>query len=255
MLATRAFEYWTFTAIRTWRLTFFVNVVTPVMFLAAMGLGLGHLVDSHGSGSLGGSSYLDFLAPALVAATVFQTAVNEATYPVMASIRWMRTYDAMLATPLRVVDVMRGHLSFIVARSALVGLLFLAATALFGVIQSPWVVLCIPAVVLLAAGCALPVAAFSATITEEVWFAVLLRLVVVPLFLFSGTFAPLSALPDAVALVARVTPLWHAVSLCRDGSSGHVQLGSTLMHLAYLSTLTGLGYAWCTRAFKRRLLA
>jgi lipooligosaccharide transport system permease protein len=171
----------------------------------------------------------------------------------MASIRWTRIYDAMLATPLRVVDVMRGHLGFLVLRSSLVGALFLASTAAFGVIKSPWALLCIPTLLVLAAACGLPVAAFSATIEQEVWFAVLFRLVVVPLFLFSGTFAPLDRLPGWVSFVAHVTPLWHAVELCRRACAGTLELGPSLVNGAYLLTLAGIGYVLCSRAFKARL--
>ena len=92
------------------------TILFPVLFLAAMGLGLGTLVDSSTSGGVEGHSYLVFLAPGLLAATAMQTAVGESTYPVMGAIKWIKTYHAMLATPLGVLDMLVGHLLYIGVR-------------------------------------------------------------------------------------------------------------------------------------------
>src|SRR4051812_42283875 len=116
-LVGRAFNYWLAQYRRTWRGTAISTVIEPLGFLAAIGLGLGSLVDSgKGSANLDGVSYLAFIAPGLLAAAAMQTAAFESTYPVMGSIKWHRTYHAQLATPLRVVDVLGGHLLFVLMR-------------------------------------------------------------------------------------------------------------------------------------------
>lgn len=248
--AARAFGYWAYTSAKTWRISFAVNLVTPIMFLGALGVGLGSLVDKRHT--LAGTSYLDFIAPALLALTVFQLAVNEAAYPVMASVRWRRTYEAMLATPLSVLDVMRGHLAFMIARTTVVGSLFLLACSLFGVVRSPWGLACIPIAAALAAGCGMSVAALSVVLTKDAWFAVIFRLVVAPLTLFSATFAPLSSLPGWVTPVAWATPLWHAVELCRGACAG-TWPADGWWHVGYLVTLVGVGYALARVGYRKTL--
>jgi len=257
----RALAYWTYTAVKTWRLAFAANVANPVLYLAAMGLGLGSLVDAaHAShpaapppAGLGTHGYLSFLAPGLLAATVLQSAVAEATYPVLGGFKWNRTYDAMLATPLSVTDVLRGHLAFIVGRTSAVGAIFLAVMTAFGTVHSPLGLLCLPVIAVLATGSAALTAALAATVVHEAWFPVVFRLVVVPLFLFSGTFVPLQQLPAWVHPVAYATPLWHAVELTRGACAGQLGLAASLGHAAYLLVLAGAGYLLVRRAFLRKL--
>ena len=109
--AVRSLEYWLYQYRANWRNTLTAGVSNPLLYLAAMGVGLGSLVDKHQStpgsqGSLGGVSYVAFLAPAMLAAVAMQVGTQESTYPVLGAIKWMRTYLAMLATPLRVVDLL-----------------------------------------------------------------------------------------------------------------------------------------------------
>jgi len=253
--ATRALSYWVFSASRSWRLAVVSNIANPVLYLAAMGLGLGHLVDRSGRShaGLGGLSYVDFLAPALLATAALQSSAGEASYPVMGAIRWNRTYEAMLATPLSVLDVWRGHLLFIIGRTTVVCAAFLAVAAAFGALHSPLAVLMVPVAALLATGCAGLVAAMAATVEGDVAFAVLFRLIVVPLVLFSGTFAPLAQLPGWITPIAYATPLYHAVQLCRGASAGSLPVGASVVHLAYLVVLAAVGYRLAARAYARRL--
>src|SRR5215213_5496679 len=131
-LALRSFEYWMFQYKRTWRGSVVSTVLFPVLFLASMGVGLGTLVDQSKSGGVDGQSYLVFLAPGLLAATAMQTAVSESTYPVMGAIKWFKTYHAMLATPLGVMDVLVGHVLFVATRILISSGIFLAVMTLFG---------------------------------------------------------------------------------------------------------------------------
>ena len=101
---------------RTWKGSLVSSFLLPLLYLAAMGIGLGSFVDDNGSGALGGISYLQFIAPGLLAATALQIAVGESTYPVMGGIKWQKIYFSMIATPLRPADVMYGQLAFIAFR-------------------------------------------------------------------------------------------------------------------------------------------
>ena len=140
----RAVESWLVRYRRTWRGSAVTGLLSPVLYLAGMGLGLGGLVRN-GVGTVDGLPYIDFLAPGLLAATAMQTAVAESTWPVMSAIKWTRTYSAMLSTPLRVGDVLFGHLAFVALRVALGAAAFLLAASAFGVWSSPLVVLAGPA--------------------------------------------------------------------------------------------------------------
>ena len=139
-MAVRAFMFWLVNYRRTWNGTIYSSVLSPVLYLGAMGLGLGTLVDKHGLSSLGGVSYLDFLAPGLLAAAAMETAMGESMYPVLASVKWLKTYQAAAATPLRPADLFHGHLLFTAMRLIMNGAIFLATMAAFGAIRSAWAV-------------------------------------------------------------------------------------------------------------------
>ncbi|MGZ4594646.1 MAG: ABC transporter permease [Actinomycetes bacterium] len=251
----RAFSYWLAQYRRTYRGTAISTILQPLGFLAAIGLGLGTLVDQGtGPEHLAGVSYLQFIAPGLLAATAMQTAAFESTYPVMGSIKWHRTYHAQLATPLRVVDVLSGHLLFVVLRLVISVTAFLGVMLVFGAISSPWALLALPVAVLTGAAHATPIFAFSAKQDNDSGFAMLFRFGIVPLFLFSGTFFPVSQLPDVLQPIAWVTPLWNGVSLCRELALGHPDLVSALLHLTVLTVWTVVGFVLAARVFERRLV-
>ena len=252
-LALRSFEYWLFQYKRTWRGSVISTILFPVLFLASMGVGLGTLVDSSTSGGVEGHSYLVFLAPGLLAATAMQTAVGESTYPVMGAIKWIKTYHAMLATPLGVLDVLVGHLLFIGARVLIGSTIFLAVMTAFGAVESPLALLTLPAALLTGLAFATPVVAYSAVLENDYGFAVLLRFVVVPLFLFGGVFYPVSQLPLVLEQLAYLTPLWHGVALSRELALGTATLGATLLHVAYLAVWIVVGFVFAARNYRRRL--
>src|SRR5262249_60173426 len=111
-LAVRQLRFWLTNYRRTWRGSIYSSVLNPVLFLGAMGLGLGSLVNQHGTSRLGGVSYLAFLAPGLLAAAGMETAVGESTYPVYGSVKWNKTYQAAVASPLSPADIFHGHVLF-----------------------------------------------------------------------------------------------------------------------------------------------
>jgi len=255
-LVGRAFNMWRTAFRRTWRGTAIPTVMVPLGFLAAMGMGLGTLVNSGPrAGSLGGVSYLDFIAPGLLAATVMQQATFESSYPVLGAIKWARQYVGQLATPLCVRDVLAGHVLWIAVRLAIGAAVFLLIALLFGTVHSWWAVFVVPAAVLTGLAFAPAIFAFAATLESDSGFALVFRFAIMPMFLFSGTFFPISQLPDWLQPLAVLTPLWHGVELCRDLALGTPELLPSLGHVAYLGLWIAVGFWWALRTFTRRLVS
>jgi lipooligosaccharide transport system permease protein len=252
-LSGRALRCWMSRYRRIWRASIWSSVAGPVFYLGAIGLGLGSLVNRHGTARLGGVSYLDFVAPAILAATAMTTGMTEASYPVFGSLKWNKIYLAAQATPLRPGDIFRGHLLFMTFRVAVSAAVFTAVMAAFGTARSGWAALALPAAVLTGLAFAAPVAAWAVTIRQEPSLTYLFRFGVAPLMLFSGTFFPLSQLPGWLRALAYATPLWHGVALCRAFSLGQVDAGSALIHAGYLAALAAAGVALGGRAYRRRL--
>ncbi len=253
-LAARSFLAQRLTAHRHfWRSSALGSVLQPVLFLAAMGLTLGTLVD-RGPGVPGGVGYLAFLAPGLLVAAAMQTATGESTYPVLGALKWDRLYDAVLATPARPVDLLVGHLLYVAFRVATSAAAFLVVLVLFGAAESPLVVLALPVALLTGLAFAAPVTALAARLEDSAAFAALQRFLIVPMFLFSGTFFPVQQLPAALEWFAYATPLWHGVTLARDLALGTVQPGWALLHVGYLALWITAGTVLAARALQRRLL-
>jgi lipooligosaccharide transport system permease protein len=253
-MAFRAFQSWLVNYRRTWRGTIYSSVLQPVLYLGAMGLGLGTLVNQHGTAGLGGVSYLVFLAPGLMAAAAMQTAVAESLYPVYSAVKWQRTYQAAAATPLKPGDIFRGHLLFTTMRLTMNMTIFLIIMSAFGAVRSAWVVAAFPAAVLTGLAFATPLDAFAVTRKKtDQAFNVIFRFGMIPLFLFSGTFFPVAQLPGWIRPLAYVTPLWHGVALCRSLSLGNADLVGSLGHIAYLAAIAILGLITGERTYRRRL--
>lgn len=200
---------------RTWRGSAVSTFLTPILYLAAMGLGLGTLVDRGAGQATLPVDYLAFLAPGLLAASAMQTGANDAAWPVMAGIKWRKTYQAVLATPVTVPDLVVGHLTWTAIRLALMGLWYAVVIWLFGVAPLDRTLLAVPPAILTGLAFAGPVMAFTATVNDAQGLTHLFRFGLVPLFLFSGTFFPVEQLPDALEPLAVVTPLWHGAELVR----------------------------------------
>jgi lipooligosaccharide transport system permease protein len=252
-LTLRSLEHWAYQYRRTWRGSVISTVLSPVLFLAAMGLGLGTLVDRSSTGGVGGVDYLAFLAPGLLAASAMQTGVAESTYPVMASIKWIKTYHAMLATPLGVLDVMAGQLVWIAIRVVISSSVYLAVMTLFGATRSPLALLALPVAVLTGMAFSAPVVAFAASRETDSGFAALNRFAVIPMFLFSGVFFPVSQLPPVLEGIAYLTPLWHGVDLCRALTLGTATPGRAVLHVAYLGAWVLGGVLAAAVVYRRRL--
>jgi lipooligosaccharide transport system permease protein len=252
-LALRPFEYFLTQYRRVWRGSAVTSVVTPIVYLLALGVGLGVFVDR--SAELpGGISYLEFVAPGLLAGTMMQIATFESSWPVLSAIKWDRQYLAMLATPLRVGDVLLGHQAWVAARLTMIATIYLVVITAFGGVSSPLAILAIPVAVLVGVAFSAPIAAWAAHTETEVSFVAIFRFVILPMFLFSGTFFPISSLPAPLEVLAHATPLWHGVSLCRQLTLGDVELWSALGHLVYLVSFAAVGLALARYTYRKRLL-
>ena len=247
----RAYEYWLTVYRRVWRGTVVTSVLNPVLYLSALGIGLGKLVNNGGNPL--GVPYLDFVAPGLLAAVGMQIATIESSFPVRGAIRWNRQYHAMLATPLRIRDVVTGHLLYVATRVAIASAIYLAVIAAFGAVHSPLAILAWPVGVLIGLAIGAPVSALSAWAENEI-FNPLFRFAITPMFLFSGTFFPVTRLPQGLRAVAYATPLWHGVDLVRKLSLGTATLGLSLLHAAYLALWFVVGAVLARRAYAGRLL-
>jgi lipooligosaccharide transport system permease protein len=251
-LSLRVYEFWLVQYRRAWRGTVITSIINPVFYLGALGVGLGSIVNKSGGQPLG-VPYLDFVAPGLLAAAAMQIASGDSTWPVMASFRWTRQYFAMQATPLGVRDIFIGHQLYMASRIAATSAVYLAIIAAFGAVDSWLAVFTLPAVTLLGLAFTVPTAAYAATQNSEGAFVPYNRFVIVPMFLFSGTFFPVSRLPLPLDWLAYATPLWHGVDLSRELTLGNVHLLRALGHVAYLLLFVVVGFVWGQRTYRERL--
>jgi lipooligosaccharide transport system permease protein len=255
---TRVVEHRALQYRRTFRASITSTFLNPVLFLLAMGVGLGTYVDRSGASTaaLGGLSYLQFLAPGLLAATTMQAAAFEATFPIMGGLTWQKTFHAMYATPISPRDVVVGNLVWIALRLTMIAAIFVVVMAIFGAAASPLILLGIPAGVLTGMAFAAPIAAFSATQRTPEKFNAVFRFGITPLFLFSGTFFPLSNLPEAIRPIAWLSPLWHGVELSRGLALGTIGAnpGLAIAHVAILVAIVTVGSVWAFRTVEARLI-
>jgi lipooligosaccharide transport system permease protein len=238
---------------RVWRGTFFGTLVSPVLYLSAMGVALGSLVPT--MMVFGGVPYLVFLAPGLLAAQAMQTAAQESSWPLFAGFKWNKTFEAMVGTPQGVRDIVLGHLYWLVVRVGIVTGVFLTVAFLFGAVSSPTVILAWPAAILTGVAFGMPMAAWTASRKTEQSFAFVFRFIITPLFLFSGTFFPIEQLPEPVRAVAWLTPLFHGVSLTRSLAIGYdLNVVTLAIHALVLVGLAAVGTLIAFRTFKKRLV-
>jgi lipooligosaccharide transport system permease protein len=237
---------------RLWKGSVFSAFLGPVLYLAAMGLGLGGLVDE-GAGEVDGFSYLVFVTPGLLAAISMQSAAGNSLWPIVGGMKWLRTFHGMVSSPLTPVDVFTGGLAFNCFRIAIQAAVFLIVATALGGVESPWAVMAIPAATLTALAFAAPLTAFSATQDNDANFPVLMRIFVLPLFLFSGTFFPVAQLPDWLQPIAWLSPLYHGVQLTRAATTGTGEPLELLGNVLFLVVVVGVSWLFGARNFTRRL--
>lgn len=239
---------------RNWRATVFSSLISPALFLVALGFGFGSQVTA--GPITGGLPYVEYLAPALLVAATVQNAAWESTYAVLGSFKWQRVYWAVAATPLTPGQIAIGQVAWIAVRVGLVGAAFVAVAAALGTLTSPLGVLALPVAVLAALALSAPIVAYSATVNDEGQkFNAIFRFVVMPMTLFAGIYYPVEQLPAVVRPLAWLTPVWHGTELARGVSFGGLSWLAGLGHLAYLVALVVAGTAFAVRNYRRRLAA
>ncbi len=236
-----------------WRGSVFSSFINPLLYLVAMGMFLGSLVDDR-TGGVAGVSYLEFLAPGLLAATAMQVGAGDSSWSVLAGIKWNKEFHAALATPLTTTDIVIGHLAWVATRIALVSTIFVVVAAALGATTLTGGLFAVIPAVLTGLAFAGFVSFFAATLDNGMGLTNLFRFGIMPLFLFSGTFFEISKLPDFLEPVAYVTPLWHGVELARSFSLGIEPKFGVLTHLMALGGFIVAGAALSARQFKKRLV-
>ncbi|MBO4208820.1 ABC transporter permease [Micromonospora echinofusca] len=235
---------------RVWRGSVLSSFLLPLLTVVGFGLGVGAYVD----GGVAGVPYLDYLVPGLIASTALQVAVAESTWPVLGNFEWVRVYAGQAAAPLRVADILGGHLAYVLVRVLISSVVFLAVAAVAGSLHSPWALATLPLMLLLGLAVAAPVFAFAASIPSDNYLALLIRLGVIPMTLFAGVFFPVESLPVVLRGFAYLSPLWHAVDLSRAATLGTAPTWSLPGHLLYLTAWALVGCGLAHARFRRRLV-
>jgi lipooligosaccharide transport system permease protein len=231
---------------RAWPV-FLTGFTEPFLYLFSIGVGVGALV---GELTVGGDviDYRTFVAPGLFAASAMNGSIFDTTIGFFIRLKYQKTYDAMLATPIAAPDVTAGEISWALIRSTTYATAFLVAMAVFGLVASPWGILALPAAMLLSfafAGAGLAAATWMRSFVDFDYVA----LAIVPMFLFSATFFPLDRYPTVLAWVVQATPLYQGVALARAAVLGQWSWAVPL-HIAYLVAMGWIGFTIASRRLR-----
>lgn len=240
---------------RSWRGTVISSFVNPIFFLSAMGMGIGALVD-RGDADLG-VPYLVFVATGLMAANAMQSGSIEGAFPVMAGIKWRKEYHAIVTTPISSADILLGRTIWGTFRLTFILLVFTLIAGALGALDLRTALLAVPPAALTGLAFTLAMTAFTVNLESDMGLTQVFRFVIMPLFLFSGTFFPISNLPQILQNVAFATPLFHGVELVRKialpDPTGVVTDLPMWVHALYLVTMGAIGFVIAARGLDRRL--
>jgi lipooligosaccharide transport system permease protein len=236
-----------------WEIIFY-SVANPFLYLMAIGVGVGSMVNQN-SGGVDGVEYLVFLAPALLANAAVQGAMDEAIFPTLAGFLWNKGFFAMNATPLEGRQIALGVYLAAMVRNFFTVLLYFFVMMAFGVLEDPKSWLLIPTGFLAgAAFAAIMIAIAGNTKKEDHFFTFVGRFVLQPMFFLSGTFFPLDSVPIYLRWIGWLSPLWHATDLGRYLSYGReMPIWLVLTHIAVLLIMVVVGLAIAIRVFEKRL--
>jgi lipooligosaccharide transport system permease protein len=252
-IALRVVEAEARTYRRTWRGSVFTSFLNPILYLLAMGVGLGTLVDANLPADLEGIDYLTFLAPGLLVATAMQTGAGEGAWKVMAGIKWLQTWKARLATPIGVHQLLTGHLLWSGIRVLMVSVIFAVVMSIFRVAPLLQSLLAVFPALLVGLAMASLTTAFTVSAKEVSYLPMYFRFVVIPMFLFSGVFFPISQLPDWLQPVALVTPVYHGVEMARAIVVGVEPAVAPWISIVYLTALIVAGGLLSMRPLRTEL--
>ena len=222
MKLKRAFRVWqrNFTVYtKLYKSSLALNFVEPILYLAALGLGLGAFVQQ-----INGVPYIKFIAPGIIASSSMFAAIYECTYGTYVRMTYQKTFDAILATPVSIDDLIAGELMWGATKSLLYGTIIIIVISLFGLVDSPLIILVIPVLFITGLIFAEISVIFTALVPGIDSFNYFYTLFMTPMFLFSGIFFPLDNLSPIVSKIAFFTPLYHLVNICRGLASGRLAL-------------------------------
>jgi lipooligosaccharide transport system permease protein len=218
----------------------FSGFFEPVFFLLGIGFGLGSLIGTVTGPDGSQIPYAVFVAPALLATAAMNGAVYDSTN-MFFRLRYEKAYDGMLTTPMNVGDIALGEVVWALGRGSLYGVGFLAVMFAFGIVPSPWGLLALPASMLI--GFATAAAGLAATTFMRSWQDLdLLFVITLPLFLFSGTFFPITTYPEPLRTIVELSPLYRGVDLVRGLTTGHISW-VLLVDALYLFVMGGF-FVW-----------
>lgn len=223
----------------------------PLFYLLSIGIGLSQLVPRF---QVGGEwvEYTAFVAPAMLASAAMNGAIADTTYNLFFKLRYAKLYDAVLATPMRPFDVAVGEIAWALIRGGLYSAAFLVTMVLMGLVTSWWAVLVVPAAVLI--GFAFAAVGMAGTTWMRSWqHFEYIQITIMPMFLFSATFFPVSAYPTFAQWLVQLTPLYHGVALVRGLTIGAVSW-TMLVHVAYLLVMAACGLFLASRRIGQLLL-
>jgi lipooligosaccharide transport system permease protein len=230
------------------------SIGNPLVYLFALGVGLASLVDAN-TGGIDGVSYLAFVAPALLASAAVTVAAEECTYPMMMGFKWNPIFLAMNAAPISGNQITNGMVISVLARMLPTTAIYFVVMVLFGAVPSAWGVAMILVASLTGIAVGLVIMPYTASIEEDKGqMAMIQRFGILPMFLFSGTFFPLSELPIYLQPIGWISPLWHGTELGRVVSYGMEEpIWLTVTHVLYLAILSFVGWRMTQRVVTRRL--
>lgn len=231
-------------------------IANPVLYLISIGLGVGAYIDKNTGGmGVDGVSYITFLAPALLATAAIQGAIDESVFPTLEGFKWNKIFFSMNATPLSGNHIATGVFLNSLIRVTFTAIIYWLVMLAFGVLESPRAWLAIFTAIMAGAAFGAMMQALAGMLeNENIFFTVLNRFVIMPLFLFSGTFYPLTNMPIYLQWVGWISPLWHATELGRWLTYGH-EISSLMLytHFIFLNSLLLIGIIASRRIFTRRL--
>ncbi len=225
-----------------------MNFGEPVLYLLGLGFGLGQFV-----GEMDGMPYLAFLASGIIASSAMTTATFEGMYSVFTRMVPQRTYEAILATPLEVDDVLAGEMMWCATKSTISGIAILTVATALGVVTSWQALWVIPAVFLIGMCFAGPAMIMASFASNYDFFNYYFVLVVTPMFIICGVFYPIDTLPEVVRNFVQILPLTHAVALARPLVTS-TELTQPLIHVAVLAAYASISFYIAVVLVRKRLL-